>query len=75
MASPFSSVELVTTTALERFQANRRAFLFRDRVGHTHQLQYSAGHFKPYSAHNLATKRVRMFARVDELRRYLETAA
>lgn len=67
--------DLVTTTALDRFKANRRPFLFRDRFGHTQRLQHDVGKDRPYSAHNTTTRTVWAFQTLPELRRHLKETA
>lgn len=70
-----TNINMVTTTAIERFQANRRPLVFKDRMGVTWSLSYAESRDKPYSASSFHTRKSFRFGTLPELIRHLSEAA
>lgn len=68
----YSEIKSVTTTALKRYRQNRRAFLFLDRLGDIHTVQWC--HDKTYTAYR-TNGVLRRFETLRDLRKHLETVS
>lgn len=69
-------ITMVTQTALERFHANRRVFIFKDRFGDHHTITYNADRTLPFSAMRLHAVAIEnRFSTLRELRDYLSETA
>lgn len=71
-----TDLDFVTTTAIDRFQTNRRPLVFKDRLGGIHSLGYAPQRENPYSASShQAGSKVQRFGTLRELKRHLAEAA
>lgn len=70
-----TNLDLVTTTAIERFQTNRRPMVFRDGMGNDHRLSYEPIREKPYAAHSAHGRLMWRFSTLPQLKRHLESPA
>lgn len=70
-----TNIDFVTTTAIDRFQANRRPLVFKDSLGGIHSLGHAPQREKPYSAaSHKAGGKVWRFGTLPELKKHLTEA-